>query len=176
MTRKSSGLFLLVLLPLSLAQTPSLMPRIEGQTLAGSQVVLPEAATGKVAVLVLGFTRASKTPTSKWAKQIRVDFGNQHRLELYQIPVLQDVLHVLRGMVISGIRKGVPENQRDHFLIVVQSESELKKFVGYKEPDDAYLVILSQDGKVAQQMHGLPEPEAYSRLKEKLASLLTVRG
>ena len=176
MNRKSSGFFLLVLLSASAAQTPSIMPRIEGQTLAGNKVVLPEAAAGKTAVLILGFTRASKTPTSDWANKIRADFGSQHRFVLYQIPVLEEVPHLLRGMVISGIRKGVPDNQRDSFLVVVQSESELKNFVSYREHDDAYLVILSPDEKVAFQEHGRLGPEIYSRVKEELDLLLAGRN
>ena len=148
------------------------MPRVEGQSLAGNKVVLPDAAAGKISVLIFGFTRASKTPTSEWAKQIRADFANQPGFDLYQIPVLEDVPRFIRGMVISGIKKGVPENQRDHFVIVVHSEAELKNFVGYKEPDDAYLVIVAQDGKVVQALHGPPEPQAYSRLKETLQKLL----
>ena len=170
--KRSSPFVCLLLLLSSAAQTGSAMPQVEGQSLSGNKVSLPDAASGKVAVLVLGFTRASKTPTSDWAKQIRVDFGSQPGFDLYQIPVLEEVPHLIRGMVISGIKKGVPENQRDHFVIVVHSESQLKNFVGYKEPDDAYLVVLAQDGKIVQQIHGRPEPQAYGRLREKLQSLL----
>jgi hypothetical protein len=78
-------------------------------------------------------------------------------------------------MVISGIKKGVPEAERDHFVIVLQSEAELKKFVGYKEPDDAYLVTLDPNGKTVQQLHGAPTLEAYSGVKKELDSLLTAK-
>jgi hypothetical protein len=167
-----SPLICLLLLLSASAQSGSAMPRVEGQSLTGNKVVLPDAAVGKITVLILGFTRASKTPTSNWAKQIRADFANQQAVELYQIPVLEDVPRLIRGMVISGIKKGVPENQRDHFIVMLHSEAELKNFVGYQEPDDAYLVVLASDGKVAQQLHGRPEPQMYSRLKEKLHLLL----
>lgn len=172
LNKHSSPLLCLLLLLSTSAQSGSAMPRIEGQNLAGNKVVLPDAASGKITVLIFGFTRASKNPTSDWAKKIRTDFGSESRLDLYQIPVLEQVPRLIRGMVVSGIKKGVPENQRDHFVIVVQSESELRKFVGYKEPDDAYLIILASNGEVAQQVRGRPEAQLYSRLKEKLQSLL----
>lgn len=147
------------------------MPRIEGQTLAGRKLVLPDATAGHVAVLIFGFTRASKAPTSDWAKKLRADFRSQSALDVYQIPVLEDVPHLIRGVVISGIKKGVPEIQRDHFVIVVRSEAELKKFVGYKEPDDAYLVVLDQRGEVVKQLHGRPEADSYAGVKQSIESL-----
>lgn len=171
---KSAAVCFVLALFLSAAAAQTTMPQIEGQSLAGSKVVLPDAASGKDAVLIFGFTRASKNPTSAWAQKIRTDFGTT-RLELYQIPVLEDVPHLIRGMVISSIKRGVPENQRDHFVVLVQFEKELKQFVGYKEPDQAYLVVLDPRGKVIQQLHGSPTPEAYSHLKEELGSLLATQ-
>ncbi len=172
--RNLSALFLtLTLLFPAAAQSGSAMPRIEGQSLAGSKVVLPEATGGRVALLIFGFTHASKTSTSEWARKIPADFGSQPGFVLYQLPVLEDVPRLIRGMVISGIKKSVPENQRDHFVILVQSEAELKKFVGYKEPDEAYLVLLDQNGKVVQQRHGKPEGEIYAAVKDELALLLS---
>lgn len=172
--RKPAALLLALLLSVFFAVAQTNMPQIEGQSLAGSRVLFPHAASGKDAVLIFGFTRASKNPTSAWAKEIRAEFGATS-LELYQIPVLQDVPSLIRGMVISGIRRGVPQNQRDHFVIVVQSEKELKKFVGYQEPDDAYLVILDPAGKVVQQLHGSPTADAYAQLKHELHRLLATQ-
>jgi len=174
--RKVAALAFLIAAALAVAQSHSPMPPLEGQSLAGRKVVLPDAAAGNVAVLIFGFTRASKTPTSDWAKKLRADFPIQSALDVYQIPVLEDVPRLIRGMVVSGIKKGVPENERHHFVIVVQSEAELKKFVGYKEPDDAYLVLLDRKGNVVQQLHGQHASDSYEHLKQALGSLLKQRS
>jgi hypothetical protein len=162
----------LALLNSSIAQSAGRLPRIEGDSFAGHHVVLPEAAAGKVAVLILGFTKASKGPTSAWADKLQPDFGTRPGFELYQLPVLEDVPRFVRGMVISGIRKGVPENKRDHFVPILQGEAELKKLVGYKEPDDAYLVILDRAGNLAQQIHGAPNDRNYRQVRSAIESLL----
>jgi len=86
--------------------------------------------------------------------------------------VLEDVPRLIRGMVISGIKKGVPENERDHFVPVLQDEAALKKAVNYSAPDDAYLVILNRKGEVAQQMHEPLLDSDYPRLRQELESLL----
>jgi hypothetical protein len=92
---------------------------------------------------------------------------------VYQLPVLEDVPRFVRGMVISGIKKGVPENQRDHFVPILQGEAELKKFVHYNEPDDAYLVVLSRTGNGVDQSHGIPNDADYSKLRKTIDSVLS---
>src|SRR5215831_9769419 len=73
-------------------------PRLQEENLDGQQVVLPDAASGKVAVLVMGFSRASKTPTEAWAKRITSDFGRTSGFVLYQMPILEAVPKMFRGM------------------------------------------------------------------------------
>ena len=170
--RLASLAFLLVATISALAQNTADMPKVEGESLAGHHIVLPDAASGKVAVLIFGFTKASKTPTAAWAKKISTDFASQSAFSLYQLPVLEDVPRLVRGMVISSIRKGVPNQTRDRFVPILNGEAELKKLVSYKEQDDAYLIVLNRDGKIAAQMHGPVTDAAYAPLKMKLESLL----
>jgi hypothetical protein len=148
------------------------MPRAEGENLAGRRVVLPDDAKGKIAVLVFGFTKASKGPTSAWGDKIFSEFGTQQGFALYQLPVLENVPRFIRGMVISGMKKGVKESMRDHFVPILQGESELKKLVSYKEPDDAYLIVLDPSGQIAQQKRGPFSDAAYEQLRKEIQTLL----
>ena len=152
------------------AQQP--MPRVEGESFAEHKVMLPDDAKGKIAVLVFGFTKASKGPTSAWGEKVFSEFGNQAGFELYQLPVLEDVPHFVRGMVISGMKKGIKENMRDHFVPILQGESELKKLVSYKEPDDAYLVVLDPSGQIARQIHGPFSDATYEQLRKEIQTLM----
>jgi len=147
-------------------------PRLQEENLAGQQVVLPDAASGKVALLVLGFSRSSSTPTGAWAKHIQSDFGKTPGFELYQLAVLEAVPRIFRGMVISGIKKGVPESERAYFLPVLHEEDQLQKLVGFKEEGDAYIIVLDRSGKVAYQTHGASVDPAYAELRAKVTALL----
>ncbi len=162
---------ILVLLAASFGQEPA-MPRIEGESFSGHKVVLPDATGGKVAVLVLGFSKGSSAPTRAWAEKLSADFGTRAGFELYQLPVLEEVPRLFRGMVISGIKKGVAENKRDHFVPVLSGEAELKKFVNYKEADDAYLMVLNPTGQVVGQRHGAYNDAAYATLRGEIQALL----
>lgn len=162
----------LVLLAAMTAQAGQSMPRIEGQSFADEKVELPDAARGEVAVLIFGFTKASKEPTSAWARKIESEFGMRSGFVLYQLPVLESVPRWIRGMVISSMKKGVPENRRAHFVPILQNEADLKKLVNYEQPDDAYLVVLDPSGKVVLQKHGPFSEAAYVPFRTDLQSLL----
>ena len=163
--------YLLLTVASVLAQSQT-FPIITGESLAGQKVTLPDAAHGHIAVLILGFTKASKTPTSAWAKRLAQDFGTTPAFQLYQLPVLEGVPRLIRGMVISGMKKGVPENMRNRFVPVLNGEAELKKLVSYNEPDDAYLILLDRDGGIARQIHGQLSATAYASLDSEIKSLL----
>jgi hypothetical protein len=162
----------LTLLAALIVQAAAQMPKIEGENFVGQKILLPDAAAGKVTVLIFGFTKSSKAPTSAWGDKLNADFGTRPDFTLYQLPVLEDVPRLLRGMVISGIKKGVPENKREHFVPILQGEAELKSFVHYHEPDDAYLVVLGRTGEILSQIHGSPDNGNYARLRAELESTL----
>lgn len=167
------GVFFLI--AFTWAQAPQLMLRVEGESFSGRKVVLPEATKGHVAVLIFGFSKKSKEPTSAWGDKLTSDFGTRAGVEVYQLPVLEDVPRLIRGMVISGIKKGIKEDSRDHFVPILQGEAQLKKLVGYKEPDDAYLIVLNRDGQIVQQAHGAFSGAAYGHMRSEIQSLLAQR-
>jgi hypothetical protein len=160
------------LLTASVAQVGPQMPKTEGESLAGQRVVLPDAAAGKVAVLVFGFTKASKAATSAWAAKLQADFGARSEFELYQLPVLEDVPRFVRGMAMSSMKKGVAEDKRDHFVPILHGEAELKELVHYKQADDAYLVVLGRTGNVIQQTHGTGDDATYAAVQSAIESAL----
>jgi len=155
-------------------QNAQAFPRIEGESFAGQKVVLPDAASGKIALLIFGFSKGSKNQTGDWAKKISADFGSRPDLALYQLPVLEDVPRLFRSMVISGIKKGVPENQRDHFIPILRGEAELKSDLQFSEvhSDDAYVALLDRNGKIVAEFHGTPNEPLYSQTRQRIEHLL----
>lgn len=162
----------LMLLVRAVAQSPQPMPRIAGESLAGHRVELPDAARANIAVLIFGFSKASKVPTSAWAEQLGSDLSRQTGFALYQLPVLEDVPRILRGVVISGMKKGVPATARDRFVPILEDEAELKRLVSYKEPDDAYLVLLDRSGQIVAQRQGSFSATLCRQFESEILALL----
>ena len=147
-------------------------PRLQEENLAGQQVVLPDAAAGKIAVLVLGFSHASSTPTGAWMKRSSAEFGKNPSFALYELAVIEDAPRFIRGMIISGMKKCIPEDERPFVVPVVHEEAALKTLVGYKEEDYAYIVLLDRGGRVVYQTHAATVDPGYADLRAKLAGLL----
>lgn len=162
------GVFFLTALDVAAQQ----FPRLQEENLAGQQIVLPDAASGKAAILVFGFTKASQNTTGAWMKRLQHDYGKSAGVVLYQLPVLEEAPRIFHGMIVSGMKKGVPEGERANFIPVMHNEAELKKLVGYKEADDAYVVVLDHTGRVAFQTHGATPDANYAQLHPKVESLL----
>ena len=134
-------------------------PRIEGENLLGQKMALPDAAAGHPAVVVIGFTHSSQNQTKAWAGRL------QHEVPTYSIAVLEDAPRLVRGMAVHGMKSGVPEDQRDHFLVIYHNEKELKQTAGFDRPDDAYVLLLDKDGAIQWRFHGAVTDGAVEELK-----------
>ncbi|HEV2115776.1 MAG TPA: hypothetical protein VGR48_07115 [Terriglobales bacterium] len=144
----------LLLLALGALAVPANLPQIKAQTLSGKHAVLPDDASGRVALLVFGFTHSSKPAILAWTKKVGEEFADDQNFVLYDVAVVQDIPRLLRGLAEHGMRSDVPAAQHDRFLLLKTDEQAWKKFVGYQQPADAYLVLLDRSGEVRDQWHG----------------------
>lgn len=157
-------LALSVLLPAAQA------PQFEAETLSGKRLLMPQATQGKVSLLIMGFTQGSSRQTSDWAKKTQ-PLSDSGLCEVWSMALLEAVPRLLRGMVVRGIRSGVPKDRQDHFLIVYRSEDEVKKAVGYSpglDADAAWLLLLGKNGTIQWQYHGVFSEDAFDTLRKQL--------
>ena len=147
------------------------LPHTEAETLTGKKIVLPDALTGRPSIVIVGFTKRSRSQTSAWATQLTKDYGTETRLQRYSIAVLDDVPAFIRGMVISGIRRGVPENQQDTFLILTHDAKPWRDLAGISNADDAYVILFDNTAHVVAQTHG-PVENAYAPLQPEIQGAL----
>lgn len=131
-------------------------PAIEGQNLREHRVKLPD---GKKDVVVIGFTHGSQNQTKAWSKRLTAEYPT------YSIAVLEDVPRLVRGMATHGIKSGVPEDQRERFLLVYHGEKELKEAAGFSTPDDAYILMVDPSGAIKWKYHGPLTDAALEQLK-----------
>jgi hypothetical protein len=147
------------------------LPRLEGETLSGKQIVLPDHARGKIALMVIGFTKKSSQATRAWGQRFKKDFGNDQRYVVYPVAVLEDVPGFIRGLVTSGIRRGIPPGEQDSFVTLFRGEADLKRFVAYAGPDEAYLVLLDARSEVQWRGHGLFREQDYGAVHDAAKQL-----
>lgn len=140
-------------------------PRLEGENLLGKKIALPDAAAGHAAVIVIGFTHGSQNQTKAWTSSL------QQELLVYSIAVLEDAPRMVRGMAVHGMKGGVPEDKRDHFVVIYHNEKELKQAAGFEHPDDAYVLLLDKDGAIRWRFHGPVTDAALQELESRASGL-----
>ena len=151
------------------------MPVITGSTLSGKQLTLPAAAEGHLAILCIGFSRAGGDQVRGWATRLSKD-ANIKAAGVYQIAELAAAPRFVRGMIVHGMKGGVPAAEQDHFLVLYENEKELKQAVDFASSDDAYILLLDTKGVLQWKTHGAVTEQAVAELTSHIKALTVIVG
>jgi len=168
-------MILLPLLCFTLAAEPPMperLPPLKGEFLSGRPALLPDAASGRVALLALGFTYDSRFAVEAWIKRFRTDYGDNPQTTFYEIPMIGGMAQLGKWFIDSGMRRGTPKADHDHVITVYGNMSPWKERVAFKTPDAAYLILLDKDGSVRWRHSGAFTEADYQRLTAAMKPLL----
>ena len=133
--------------------------------------MLPEAASGRVALLTLGFTYDSRLAVEAWVKRFRGDYGKNPMITFYEIPMIGGMAQLGKWFIDSGMRRGTPKEDHEHVITVYGGGSLWKERTGFKEPNAGYLILLDKDGIVRWRHEGSFDEAAYKGLAALMDSL-----
>ncbi len=153
---------------LSAQAPPAAIPVLHASSLSGVPVHLPDALKGKTGVLVLGFDRAAQAQVTAWGRRLHDDFSRADDVVFYELPVIAAVPSLLRGVVLRSMRSAVPAVAQGRCVPVTGDEPVWRSVAGYKQPDDAYVLLVSGDGHILDRLHGNATDELYLRLKREI--------
>jgi hypothetical protein len=148
------------------------LPPLRGEFLTGREVQLPDAASGRFALLALGFSYNSRFPVEAWIGRFRKDFGGNPHVTFYEIPMIGGMARLGKWFIDSGMRRGTPEKDRENVITVYGGTDSWKQRMGYQSPDAAYLVLLDKRGVVRWRHSGAFDEEAYRDLHAQVSALL----
>ena len=149
-------------------------PALKGQLLTGRDAVLPQASSGHLALVAIGFTYKSRFPVEAWAEWYRTAIDSKTDVTLFEVPTIGGLGTLGRWFIDRGMRKGTPVELHDHVITVYGGTGEWKQRLSYSpaHEDDAYLVVLDRDGVVRWLHRGGFEISRSAELKAFLASLV----
>jgi hypothetical protein len=147
---------------------PQTIPTTHGTSLSGKDIVLPQDIRANYTILILGFSQKSSEPSRDWVKQIVPAFAEDRNVAWYQMPVLASVPRMVRGIIVRAIKREVPDTIQPNFVPIYENEDQWKQAAGYREPDDAY-VLVAHGSTVVWKTHGAATPERVRALKEAVA-------
>lgn len=148
------------------------IPPIKAKTLADADIVLPKPGGSQNLVLILGFSHKGGDVCAPWGKRLSADYRSDSRVTYYNLPVLQGAPSFVRPMILRGMRKDMPPDVQNHFLVILDHEDEWKKLVNFSAPDDAYILLTDPQGHVIWQTHGALTDASYDVLKSAISKLL----
>ena len=64
------------------------LPELRGEYLSGRKAILPQDASGRVALLLFGFSYQSRFAVEAWTKRFRGDFEKNPLVTFYEIPMI----------------------------------------------------------------------------------------
>jgi predicted transcriptional regulator len=140
-------------------------PHINGQTFGERAVILPDAFKGKPTILVITFTRAAQEQARTWTEKLK---QKSLGAATYQVLELEDVPRLMRGFVRGSIRRGLPREQLDSFVLLFEGQDALKKAVAFGAENDAYVILLDANGNVVWQEHGAVDDSKVTALAKGL--------
>jgi hypothetical protein len=155
-------------------QTAALkIPSLQGTTFAGQTVSLPQQLEGKVGVLVVGFSKGSGDVCKGWGQQLAQSYHDSRDVMYFQMPVLESVPKLVRGMVVKSIKSGVPAAEQPHFLPVFSHEVEWRTTARYSNADDAYVLVVDGQGSVRWETSGKLTDAGFAALKQQVEIIRT---
>ena len=149
------------------------LPTLEGQFLTGPAAVLPQASSGKVTLIAMGFTYASRVPVEAWGDWYRTAIGSRTDITFFEVPMIGGLATLGRWFIDRGMREGTPVELHDHVITVYRGTGDWKQRISYASAhkDDAYLIVLDKEGVVRWLHHGVFDTLQSDQLKRLLTSL-----
>ena len=154
------------------------LPTLEGQFLTGRPAVLPQASSGKVTLIAMGFTYASRVPVEAWGDWYRTAIGSRTDITFFEVPMIGSLAKLGRWFIDRGMRSGTPAALHDHVITVYRDTGDWKRWLSYARDhaDDAYLIVLDRKGVVRWLRHGVFDTSRSEELKGLLTSLADGRS
>lgn len=148
------------------------LPLLQGEYLNGQRANLPQDSSGRIALLMLGFTYESRFAVEAWAKKFRQDFAKQPKVTFFEVPMIGGLARMGKWFIDGGMRRGTPKSDYGNVITVYGGTDAWKQRAGFQEPNAAYLILLDRNHKVAWRHAGVFADEPYAALSSKVSSLL----
>jgi len=121
-------------------------PAITGETLEQKQVNIPSDFYGKPTLLLIGYKQKSQFDIDRWL--IALDVTKTH-IDVYEIPTIQGLFpQMFSTFIDNGMRSGIPKPMWKGVVTVYSDGQQVQKYTGNENPNNARVVLLSEQGKV----------------------------
>jgi hypothetical protein len=143
-----------------------MFPRLEGEFLTGRKAILPDAASGRFALVLMGFTYQSRFSVESWAEHVRPAFAQRGHATFYEVPVLGGLARLGKWFIDSGMRSGTPKDLHENVITLWGDVDRWKALMNFSDAaqDDGYLTLIDQKGRVLWLYRGSYTADAFDAM------------
>lgn len=154
-------------------QVGILFPSLRGEYLTGRKANLPGDAAGRAAVILMGFTYASRKPVEAWADRLKPALAAMDGATFYEVPVIGGMARMGKWFIDSGMRRGTPRALHENVITVWGATRRWKQLAGVTDDRDklAYVTLIDREGLIRWRYTGVFDEAAFEVLTTELRGL-----
>lgn len=123
-----------------------ILPPLEGHYLTGRPASLPSAASGRSALILVGFTYASRVPVEAWGEWFRKAVGIGPDRTFFEVPMIGGLGKMGRWFIDRGMRSGTPTSLHENVITVYSKTGDWKRRLGATPDNDKHAFLILIDG------------------------------
>ncbi len=154
-------------------QVGTSLPELRGEYLSGRPAILPRDASGRVALLLFGFSRDSRFAVQDWTKRFRDEFGENPKATFFEVPMIGGFARLEKWFIERAMRRGTPTAEHENVITVYGGTDPWKRRLGFNGQESAYLIVLDRKGTVVWRHAGRFEELPYQALAAQVRKLLS---
>lgn len=142
---------------------------VDGQSLAGKQVRLPQDVVGEPTLLLVGYVQRAQFDIDRWLLGLT---DGRVEVRVYEVPTIAGWLPGLFSSAIdNGMRRGIPEEDWAAVVTVYDGADRVVAQTGNENPSNGRILLLDRGGRIVWFWDRGYSVSALQSLREKLASL-----
>ncbi len=124
----------------------SQFPSVQGTSLSGDKVAIPEHFEGKNTLLLVGYAQRAQFDIDRW---ILGALQAELKVDIVEVPTIPGMLpQMVQSFIDNGMRSGIPKSDWGSVVTVYEDASRIIAALGNERPQSAYVVLLDKHGSI----------------------------
>lgn len=146
-----------------------IFPTVEGTSLEGDEIIIPNHFKGSSVLLILGYKMDSQFDIDRWL--IGLD-QTQTDIKVYEIPTIQGLFpRMFSTFIDKGMRSGIPKELWGGVITIYADGDDLQEFTGNENPNNGRVILLDKLGKIIYFHDRGFSVQELNNLREKIEEL-----